>query len=377
MLTRCPRCQRELACRLESLKATRGLVACGHCRAVFNAWIYLLDLAPSLPQPESAESAEATPPVAERTYEPALATVLPETLVAVSAQGSETETLLAPDSWPEFDPFASKEPNRAESGGEPAPEPEPGTESPTIEVAAQRPQEPALEAAAPSPMRESDADFMTDTLALPMRPRHGEQEADATSTPGLAMPTPAEATGETATATASMNLPVDPPWYRQERRSEPSAMGWLWGLALTVLLLLLLAQVVWLQAGRIAIEWPSSRPYWVQLCDQLGCDVPWQRAVERIKVRQSDVREQPGRPDGLLVTITLVNEATFEQPYPAIDLSLGDGTEPNAARRRFTPEEYLGPDGRHSFLPVGQAVQVLLELAGRHDLATTYTIELH
>jgi hypothetical protein len=169
----------------------------------------------------------------------------------------------------------------------------------------------------------------------------------------------------------------DPDWVRRAPSGSRSALGLLWRMALVLLLVALLLQIFVMQAGPLAAAWPPARPYIALAWQQLGREPPWQRDLDRLRVLQSDVRDHPERPGSLLVTVRLVNEALFEQPFPAIELTLGDATGGLVGRRRFEPATYLGADWLEpAFMPVGRSVDVVLELAGNHGQAAAFTIEL-
>jgi hypothetical protein len=335
LLTRCPRCKRALTLTPASLRAARGLCQCGHCRALFVGWAHLL-----------AEPAAVAAPIAVTDAAPVTPAPVMPALQEAATDAEETR-LWAP-SLPEDENGTTP---AAEMAVEPAPAHTEAASTPATDRA-----DDALPARGQS----------LDTLDIAVAPRAQGGGARRAAPP----PAAADDTGPEPLR--------DPPWYREPRAAGGSALPWLWGLALVVLVLGLLAQLVWMQAGALGAGWPATRPALVAACTWLGCEVPWLRDLDHLRVRQSDVREHPALPDSLLVTITLVNEAHFEQPYPLVELTLGDGEGQPSGRRQFRPEEYLGPAiERPAFMPVAEPVQVSLELAGRHDLATAYTIELH
>lgn len=76
MLTACPECRTTFRIGQEQLDAKRGLVRCGHCNAVFNAYDALL---PEIRVPPAEPEVEAAPEVAPAA-EPEPAGELPEQL---------------------------------------------------------------------------------------------------------------------------------------------------------------------------------------------------------------------------------------------------------------------------------------------------------
>jgi len=168
----------------------------------------------------------------------------------------------------------------------------------------------------------------------------------------------------------------EPSWIHPPARNR-SPLRLLWRLSLLLLLAALLTQLAVMRAGPLAAAWPQSRPIVALIWQQIGREPPWQRDLERLRVLRSDVRDNPERPGSLLVTVTLQNEASFEQPFPAIELTLGDATGALVGRRRFESALYLGPDWPPpAFMPLGRPVDVVLELADSHGRAAAFTIEL-
>jgi predicted Zn finger-like uncharacterized protein len=81
MLTACPECRTTFRIGQEQLDAKRGLVRCGHCNAVFNAYDALL---PEIRVPPAEPEAEVTPVVA-----PVVAPAEPEPAAELPGQRQE------------------------------------------------------------------------------------------------------------------------------------------------------------------------------------------------------------------------------------------------------------------------------------------------
>ncbi len=118
-----------------------------------------------------------------------------------------------------------------------------------------------------------------------------------------------------------------------------------WVLANLGLILLLVFQYAYFQRDELA-QHTTLRPWLERLCALARCELPLQRDLRRIKVVARDLRplpETPDTPPGLRVTITILNEAPFPQPYPTLDLRFYDLEERLVAGRRFPPQVYLPP----------------------------------
>jgi hypothetical protein len=100
----------------------------------------------------------------------------------------------------------------------------------------------------------------------------------------------------------------------------------------------------------------------------IGCNVPWGRDQNAIKIESSDLIEPPGRPGRILLTATLVNRAASKQDYPVLEVKLTDANNGVLTSRVLTPAEYLGrtPSGDEGLAPnVELYINLNLEIAGK------------
>ena len=114
----------------------------------------------------------------------------------------------------------------------------------------------------------------------------------------------------------------------------------LWSLVILTLLGVLVAQVVWFQFDRLAAI-PQLRPFYEQACELAGCKLKPLINVEAIQSRKLVVRTNPDNRNQLIVDAVIVNQAGFEQPFPAIALTFSNLNGDVVAQSTFTPEEYL------------------------------------
>ena len=132
-------------------------------------------------------------------------------------------------------------------------------------------------------------------------------------------------------------------------------------LALSVLVLALLAQLGWLERARIAAN-PQLRPLLVSLCGPLHCSLPAWHEPAAITMLARDVIAQPERPGVLRVQASFRNDARWPQPWPALALSLSDVNGRLLGARRFQPAEYLGNAPHALQLEPGQAVSIAFDI---------------
>ncbi len=151
-----------------------------------------------------------------------------------------------------------------------------------------------------------------------------------------------------------------------------------WVLANLGLILLLVFQYAYFQRDALA-QRAALRPWLEQLCALTRCELPLQRDLRRIKVVARDLRpvpETPATPRGLRVTITILNEAPFPQPYPTLDLRFYDLEERLVAGRRFPPQIYLPPgmDLKKGLAP-DTPLPIVLDLVDPGEEAVNFRFE--
>ncbi len=328
--TQCPQCETRFRVTDEQLSVARGKVRCGNCMNVFNAVEY--QVLPETPRPPPPPEPEAGP--TDTTIEPAddeelvfednpeedatearytgrTSTFSDEELSDSFRSADRTDTPAHRDddlkethdnqdeSWAEA---MLNEENHTPKAPEPdtpetLPEPQKHQYTPTTE-------EPSLTAAE------------DDRVVEPMnKPRRAQHQGD--------------------------NLYKD---LRHEPVSVDSGpSGWrkaFWSLVILVLLGVLVAQVAWFQFDRLSAI-PQLRPFYEKACEYTDCDLKPLINVEAIQSRKLVVRTNPDNRNQLIVDAVIVNQAGFEQPFPAIALTFSNLNGDVVAQSTFTPQEYL------------------------------------
>jgi predicted Zn finger-like uncharacterized protein len=160
---------------------------------------------------------------------------------------------------------------------------------------------------------------------------------------------------------------------------RPLASKLLLAFLIIVLLVVLIAQLGLYHFDRLAREeW--IRPLYTYVCDvlkPLGCELPRLTDVNKVRSEDLVVRSHPLVAEALIIDAVLVNDASFEQPFPAISLSFSDINNNVVAQRVFLPAEYLSGETRlNKLMPSKTPVPVSLELKDPGKLAVNYTIRL-
>ncbi|MBC7192762.1 DUF3426 domain-containing protein [Marinobacter sp.] len=134
-----------------------------------------------------------------------------------------------------------------------------------------------------------------------------------------------------------------PAYRRHHNRGRFRSM--LWTLVVLTLTAGLISQVVWFQFDRLSAI-PELRPLYEKGCALAGCQLAPLLQLDKIESRKLVVRTNPDNRNQLLVDAEIVNEAEFEQPFPAIALTFSNLNGDVVAQSLFTPDEYLAGEGK-------------------------------
>ncbi|XOZ33020.1 DUF3426 domain-containing protein [Halomonadaceae bacterium KBTZ08] len=381
-LTRCPYCQTRFRVTQRQLEAARGRVRCGHCLYVFNA-IEHAEPEKETPTATQARASGSTADGANQS-QPASASSQPavdndeEDLVFEDDPEEDAqEDHYAGDGTQEEEEFSedllnldagdrSGFHNELEeySSGEKLDDDESWAESLLQEIE----EEPE-----PTPPTQT-----TGGQREPGPKPDLELESELGSEPE---PTPKRKPDTTPEEPSEFDF--EPTWRSLNAdpivATKPDRWRWLrrsmWLLAITGMAGLLVYQVGWYRFERLALYEPI-RPWYDQACEWFGCELPPLVATDQLEPRQLVVRSHPDMADALLLEVSIVNEAGFDQPWPAIALSFSNLNNDVVAQRVFQPDDYLASkeaSGGHIPASEGRRVRLALQDPGKD--AINYRIE--
>lgn len=135
----------------------------------------------------------------------------------------------------------------------------------------------------------------------------------------------------------------------------------LWGLGMTVLVLVLGLQTVWWDRHALAAH-PDGLRLVQWLCRFTPCQLQPPKALEQILVPERTLEPHPERSDAMRFNLRMINQSDRSQPYPILELSLLDRLGRLAGIRRFAPDQYLPPDAANLMLP-DMPTEISLDLA--------------
>ncbi|MET0775988.1 MAG: DUF3426 domain-containing protein [Pseudomonas mandelii] len=397
-VTQCPHCQTSFRVSHAQLSVARGVVRCGSCLQVFNAAKQLLEqrAAKETVKPEAPAIVEppAQRAISQKQWSAAemdldsldldeeLARLEQREIQPTTEFGQHRENGLSArrdsvehDDEPWSDSlFSESAADRAQAveADQRETQPEPGKHSrtePSFSLEPvdldDEPQVPQLRLNDPldTPLhhdRLSATDAPDDDLPpiAPLRKRHERSES-------------------TERADALQDLTDDPLQLDWQKRRSP------WGRRLFWLLLVLIG------AGALAGQYiayhfdelarqDQYRPWFQQLCPQVGCTVPSKVDIAKIKSSNLVVRSHPEFNGALVVDAIIYNRAPFSQPFPLLELRFADLNGHLIASRRFKPGEYLNGDLEGlAEMPPQTPIHIALDILDPGSKAVNYSLSFH
>ncbi len=141
---------------------------------------------------------------------------------------------------------------------------------------------------------------------------------------------------EITTPTVIEDLSVDPKFNQKKFKLN------IWLLLIGLLLAILAGlQTIYAKRTQIAAEYPQFKPYLVQACTVLQCEIALPKNLELLTIDDSDMQEDETHENVIKFSSTLINNAHFTQAYPNIELTLTDTSDQPVLRKTILPTEYL------------------------------------
>jgi len=160
--------------------------------------------------------------------------------------------------------------------------------------------------------------------------------------------------------------------------SRNTLYKWNMGILIFLLVIVAILQSIYFSRTQIAINYPNLKSYLVQACDLIACKIDLPRKIEFIIIDDSDMQEDAEHIGLIHLSSTLINQASFNQAYPNIELTLTDVEDKPKLRRIFKPEEYLP---KYSDIESGLAgsaeVKVKLALTAEGESVAGYRLAVN
>lgn len=354
MYTQCPLCDTQYRISAVDLKAALGKVRCAHCHSVFNTLSQLTDMPPEIPTlTESVGAPEADIATVIKDESPALHT--PET---ITHAGPHIEPYTADEHIPQITAMPAFALTQA------------AADALQDEEAADERETSAHAGLHIEPYTADEIPQITDVMPVfaPTQDTADLRTADAVFEKPLAVPASAPPSRHIIPELVGAPARLMADEFAYPRKKPYGGLGTaLWSSGIILLLALLAMQYVYAMRNdlaRTAEFRPLLEPFCAAVKIFTRCEIPLRRDLTQIELQGRSIRPHPRFQNALLVSVTLLNKASFRQAYPAIELTLADFNGALIARRRFQPADYLltDVDIKQGLAPQG-VTQVGLEIA--------------
>ncbi|MEO5655530.1 MAG: zinc-ribbon and DUF3426 domain-containing protein [Nitrosospira sp.] len=114
-----------------------------------------------------------------------------------------------------------------------------------------------------------------------------------------------------------------------------------WGIGSLILIVVLVAQAIYIYRAELSVNAPVTRPYLQRYCELLGCTIPPPQYAKLLNIESSDMQPDTQQPGFITLSATIRNHAPSPQAFPSFQLTLIDHQDRPLASRNFPPEAYL------------------------------------
>jgi predicted Zn finger-like uncharacterized protein len=355
--TQCPNCATVFRVSADVLRAAQGEVRCGVCATSFDA----LENLSEQPFQAGATPAGTQDPADSMTVEELSAT---EDIELSSA--NEIQALEVPEAIEEFDPAMVAA--QLTAAGSPAAN-DAGTEDASVD----------LERTDEYPIivleeRDEPVDPVAEEVVLESVP---EPEAAAPESPTSAYTAPRilipdemrQRLAEEATARAALATDFG------AQAPVPATPRWPWMAAAGALLLVLVLQVIHSQRESL-VRSPGIGPLLAQVYGLIGRPLTTPTDLSAYELRQWGAASDPGQQGHLLLRASIVNRASFAQPYPLLRLALQDRFGATLGVRDIGPTDYLPGESQSKLLGPGERADAEIRIVDPGQEAVGFEMDV-
>ncbi|MFZ6640268.1 DUF3426 domain-containing protein [Undibacterium sp. TC4M20W] len=127
----------------------------------------------------------------------------------------------------------------------------------------------------------------------------------------------------------------------EKQRSRKRMANIMLGLMVGLLLPLLLGQSAYIFRNQLAARVPETKPWLLQACKYLNCQVTLPAQIEKIAVDSNELQNLAPERNVFMLVMQIQNQSDVAQTWPNIELVLNDVKDKPLLQRAFTPADYL------------------------------------
>lgn len=152
---------------------------------------------------------------------------------------------------------------------------------------------------------------------------------------------------------------------------------WILRSSLAALALMLMAGLYAIKERESLFNSAPFRPVLAGLCSFLPCDGPVSVDIEAFRTVKRAAFSHPNIENALIIDLAFINEATFSQPHPVLELKLTDITGRLVVMNKFAPSDYLDNWQVGDQLDSGERQNVSLTVEDPGRDVTSFVVGFH
>jgi len=337
-ITTCPSCQTQFLVTDEQLSQYNGKVRCGHCLNVFNAVDYIV-VQPS----ENQQTEIVTEQILVKDSEPAK---LEESVAANTFNDPAIHNQHSESNFSVVDALARENFEQAilpsekivavSDSEEPlAFEPESSQHETNISNLTRADAKSDIKRADVLNEIFSQAELPLEDIVEPKIALEGSSSPLENSL--IETELSSEAYQEEVSKINEFDYKPEYQYFLEEKKATSPLLVTLGGL----FILLALFQGVYFYRNAIAMHYPETKPYLVNICKFIGCKINLPQEIQLFSIDDSTIAEDNDHQGVIRLSSTITNRADFNQAYPNLEVTLTDTQDKPTLRRIFKPNEYL------------------------------------
>ena len=147
-----------------------------------------------------------------------------------------------------------------------------------------------------------------------------------------------------STASEHVLPDVIPPALRAETRNGKQRFSFVfslfWLVSAILLMVTAVAQYAWYDRQQL-LQNPQLHPWFELTCNYLKCQLPVPRDISQIEILRKNIYSHPNDKLSLMVSGSMINQASYEQSFPLLELRFENIRGEVIAARQFKSDEYL------------------------------------
>lgn len=120
---------------------------------------------------------------------------------------------------------------------------------------------------------------------------------------------------------------------------------------------------------------PDVRPWLVKACTLIGCELDPLVNLEALKVLKRAVFSHPTIDNALVIDLAFVNQATFDQPYPVLEIRLTNSNGGLVVQNNVAPADYLDDWQTEDMLTAGERLDLSLTVEDPGQTASSFELK--